>query len=192
MTTHVVRPASVTILAAGFLAATALLLATSAMSVRAGTPVACSILISSTSSPVPAETATIIALEDVQVDGTGFTPDTELAITVVFNGVPQATFPQMTDGSGNFVLQGQLLEEQVGAWTLTAADGQICSDTVTFTVVLAAVATPAPTPAGLPDAAMIPASTSTGGGAALAFALLGLASIGLAAAMRWSMRTRRA
>jgi hypothetical protein len=188
MTTAQIRPRSLPLIAAAFLAASALLLAATATSVRGGVPPpTCAILISSTSSPVPAETATIIALEDVQVDGTGFTPNATLDITVVLNGVPQATFPQATDGSGNFTLTGTLMEDQVGNWTLTAADGQVCSDTVTFTVMLAAVATP--TPEGLPDAAMIPAPASTGGGAGLAFfAILGSALIGLTLV---TLRTRR-
>jgi hypothetical protein len=185
MTTAQIRPRPLHLIAAAFLAASALLLATTMTSVRAGVPPTCSILISSVSSPVPAESATIIALEAVQVDGTGFTPNATLDITVVLDGVPQATFPQLTDGSGNFTLTGTLMEEQVGNWTLTAADGQVCSDTVSFTVVLAAVATPE----GLPDAAMIPAPASTGGGAGLAFfAILGSALIGLALV---SIRTRR-
>lgn len=178
MTTIFVRPNRLAILAVAFAAAAAVLATTAVTSVRAGAPAPpCSILISSDSSPVPAVSATIIAGEAVQVDGTGFTPNTELAITVVLNGVPQATFPQMTDGTGAFILTGSLTEDQVGDWVLTVVDGTVCSDSVTFTVVLPAVATP--TPEALPDAAMIPAAGSTGGGAAMALAILGSALIGL-------------
>ncbi|HEV7200432.1 MAG TPA: hypothetical protein VGO32_06485 [Candidatus Limnocylindria bacterium] len=187
MTTTFIRPNRLGMLAIAFLAAAAVLATTAVTSVRAGVPPpACAILISSVSSPVPAETAVIIVDEPVQVTGTGFTPNATLDITVVFNGVPQATFPQATDGSGNFLLTGSLTQAQIGAWTLTAADGQLCNDTVSFTVVAAAVATP--TPEALPNAAMIPAPASTGGGAGLAFAVLGSALIGLALV---TLRTRK-
>jgi hypothetical protein len=152
-------------LAAALLAAAATVIGTA--SVRAGIPPGpCSILISSESSPVPAETATIIAGEAVQVAGTGFSPNVTLDITVVFNGVPQATFPQATDGSGNFLLTGSLTEEQVGSWTLTAAELNVCSDVVAFEVVLP------PPPEELPNAAMEPIQPAPASGPATVFSLL--------------------
>jgi hypothetical protein len=172
-------------LAAALLAAASVLALSLAApaGVRAGIPPACSILISSASSPVPAETATIIVDEPVQVAGTGFLPDTELAITVNFNGVDQATFPQMTDGSGNFLLTGSLTEDQVGDWILTAAEpDQGCSDFVTFAVVM-----PAESPEGLPDAAMA-VEDRWDGGSAFAIGLFIVAVVALAIA---SARSRR-
>jgi hypothetical protein len=164
------RPSALPVLAAALLLALASVLAVSLAAptdVRAGIPPGpCSILISSESSPVPAETATIIAGEAVQVAGTGFSPNVTLDITVVFNGVPQATFPQATDGSGNFLLTGSLTEEQVGSWTLTAAELNVCSDVVAFEVVLP------PPPDDLPDAAMEPIPPAPASGPATAFALL--------------------
>ncbi len=187
MTTFLIRPRLLpVVLIATFLAAALTLAAAAAPSVRAGQPVACSILISSTSSPVPAESATVIVGEAAQVNGTGFTPNATLDITVVLNGVPQATFPQTTDGAGSFILQGSFDPSQVGNWTLTAADSDVCSDTVTITVVAAAVATP--TPEALPNAAMIPAGPASSGGTTLAVAILGAALLALAVA---SLRTRR-
>ncbi len=183
MNASVVRPRVLPILVAAAFLGTASVLVASAV-VRAGVPPpTCSILISSTSSPVPAETAVIIADEAVQVDGTGFTPNVTLDITVVLDGVPQATFPQGTDGSGNFILTGSLTPAQVGSWTLTAADGQVCSDVVSFTVILA----PPPTPEGLPDAAMAPSQPTSGGTGLAVTAFL----IGLVALVAVAVRSRR-
>jgi hypothetical protein len=166
---------------AAFLAVASVLVASAV--VRAGAPPpACSILISSVSSPVPAESATIIVGEQAQVSGTGFTPNVTLDITVVKDGIPQATFPQGTDGSGNFILTGSFTADQVGSWTLTAVDGQVCSDVVAITVVM-----PTPTPEALPDAAMAPNQPPSGGlGLPMAAFLVGL--VGLTAV---SVRSRR-
>jgi hypothetical protein len=121
--------------------------------VRAGVPPpTCSVLVSSDSNPVPAETATVYVGETGTITGSGFTPDTEIEISITVNGVPQVTFPQMTDGSGGFTFGGPVMPEQVGTLVLTATEGQVCSDSVTVTI----LAAPSSSASGLPNAAMEP------------------------------------
>jgi hypothetical protein len=173
------RPALAKLVAAAFLAAAiAALSATAALtSVHAGVVPACSVLVSSTNNPVPAESATIMVGEQGMITGSGFTPDTELAINVTLDGVDQGTFPQMTDGSGGFTLTGTLMQEQIGVLVLTATDGQVCSDFVTINVVTA----PAPTPEDLPDAAMPPLGPAPDGPAVFGGLILYAAVAALAA-----------
>lgn len=161
------------VIAAAFLAAAAALLVSGA-AVRAGIPVTCSVLVSSTNNPVPAESATIMVGEQGTITGSGFSPDTELEVSVTLDGADQGMFPQMTDGSGNFVLSGTLMEEQIGVLVLIFNEPDVCSDTITVTV----VAAPAASPEGLPDAAMEPITPAPASGgsdlvwvALLAFAL---------------------
>ena len=175
----VARPGLTSLVAAVFLAAAlaALLATTAVTSVRAGVIPACSVLVSTPSTPVPSESATIHVGEQGVITGSGFTPDTELTVNVTLDGVDQGTFGQMTDGTGAFTITGTVAVEQIGVLVLTATDGQVCSDFVTITV-LAAVASP--TPGALPDAAMAPSDRSTDGGVALLWAFL------LAVAIAWS------
>lgn len=182
------RPRIALVVAAAFLAAAAALLVSSA-AVRAGIPVTCSVVVSSTNNPVPAESATIMVGEQGTITGSGFSPDTELEVSLSMDGVPQGTFPQMTDGSGNFVLSGTLMEEQIGVLVLVFSEPDGCSDSVTVTV----VAAPAESPEGLPDAAMEPITPApaSGGSPLVWVALLALA-LGWSAVLevRFRRRTR--
>lgn len=182
-----VRPRITPIVVAAFLAAAAAVLASSAV-VRAGVPVTCSVVVSSTNNPVPAESATIMVGEQGTITGSGFTPDTELEVTVTVDGSPGGMFPQMTDGSGNFVLTGTLMEEQIGVIVLSFSepdDG--CSDAVTVTVVAAAGGSPE----GLPDAAMEPITPApASGGSALVWAALLALALGWSAVLELRFRRR--
>lgn len=149
--TTAARPRIASIVVAAFLAAAAAVLVSSA-AVRAGIPVTCSVLVSSTGNPVPAESATIMVGEQATITGSGFSPDTELEVSATLDGVDQGVFSQMTDGSGNFVLSGTLEEDLVGVLVLVFSEPKGCSDTLTVTV----VAAPATSPEGLPDTAMEP------------------------------------
>jgi hypothetical protein len=168
---------------AAFLAATLVLVATAG--VRAGTPT-CSLLVSSDTNPVPAETITVVVGENGTVTGSGFTPDTEIVIDITVNAAPYATFPQMTDGTGGFTFGGPVQPDQVGTLVVTATDGQICSDSVTVTVLAAPL--PSPSASGLPNSAMSPTGAPMSGASALALAGLGVALVALAAV---SIRSRR-
>ncbi len=175
------------LIAVAFLAAAAAVLVSSAV-VRAGTPVTCSLLVSSTSSPVPAETATAFVGEQGMITGSGFSPDTELEGEVTVDGVSSGPFPIMTDGTGGFVLSGTIAPEQEGVLVFTATEPDGCSDSVTVTVLAAPV-----TPGGLPDAAMEPITpTPSGGGAALAWAVLLAGTLAWSAVLevRYQRRTR--
>ncbi|RPH34770.1 MAG: hypothetical protein EHM90_05525 [Chloroflexi bacterium] len=184
--TTAVRPRIAPIIAAAFLAAAAAILASSA-AVRAGTPVTCSVLVSSTNNPVPAESATIMVGEQGSITGSGFSPDTELEVSLTMDGVPQGMFPQMTDGSGNFVLSGTLMEEQIGVLVLTFNEPNVCSDTVTVTV----VAAPAASTEGLPDAAMEPFTPApASGGSSLVWAALLAVALGWSAVLEVRFRRR--
>jgi hypothetical protein len=167
---------------AAFLAATLALVATA--SVRAGTPPTCSLLVTSDTNPVPAETATVTVGENGAVTGSGFTPDTEITIEITVNAALYATFPQMTDASGGFTFGGPVQPDQVGTLVVTATDGQVCSDSVTVTVLAASV----PSASGLPNAAMEPTGLPSAGFSGLALGALGLALVALAAV---STRSRR-
>lgn len=182
----VARPALARLVAAAFLvAAIAALSATAALtSVRAGVVPVCSLLVSSTNNPVPAESATIMVGEQGTITGSGFTPDTELVVNVTLDGVDVGTFAQMTDGSGGFTLSGTLMQDQIGVLVLTATEDQVCSDFVTVTVVAAAVPSAEP----LPDAAMLPVRQAPEGPAVFAGLVLYGAVAALAAV---TLRNRR-
>jgi hypothetical protein len=182
MVASLTRARPLPVLAAAALLATALMFVASA-TVRAGTPT-CSLLVTTDSSPVPAETATVFVGENGAVTGSGFTPDSEITITIAVNAALYATFPQMTDGSGGFTFGGPVQPDQVGTLVVTATDGQVCSDSVTVTV----LAAPVPSASGLPNAAMLPAGTPMSGASALALAVLGVALVALVAV---SIRSRR-
>ena len=185
--TTAVRPRIAPIVVAAFLAAAAAVLASSAV-VRAGVQVTCSVLVSSTNNPVPAESATVMVGEQGTITGSGFSPDTELEVTVTVDGSPGGMFPQMTDSSGNFVLTGTLMEEQIGVIVLTFSEPKGCSDTVTVTVVAAAAS-----PEGLPDAAMEPITPApASGGLAVVWAALLALTLGWSAVLelRFRQRTR--
>jgi hypothetical protein len=167
---------------AAFLAATLALVATAG--VRAGTPPTCSLLVSTDSAPTPAETATVTVGENGTVTGSGFSPDTEIVIEITVNAALYATFPHMTDGTGAFSFGGPVQPDQVGTLVVTATDGQVCSDSVTVTV----LAAPVPSASSLPNAAMLPAAAPMNGASALALAVLGVAFVALAAV---STRSRR-
>jgi hypothetical protein len=110
------RPRALLLLAAAMLAAASVLVLSNAA--RAGQPPpTCSILVSSTLSPTPAETATVYVGEIGTVTGTGFTPDTEVTVTITVDGNPFATFPQMTDGSGGFTFGGEVRRRRSGSWS---------------------------------------------------------------------------
>jgi hypothetical protein len=141
-------------------------------------PPTCSVLVSSDSNPVPAETATVYVGETGTITGSGFTPDTEIEITITVNGVLQVQFPQMTDGSGGFTFGGPVQPEQVGTLVLTATEGQVCSDSVTVTVL--AAATPSPSASGLPNAAMEPPAPRTTSPVIAFLAVALFLSVGLA------------
>lgn len=182
------RPRVAPVVAAAFLVAAAALLISNA-AVRAGIPVACSVLVSSTSNPVPAEAATIMVGEQGTITGSGFSPDTELEVSLSMDGAPQGTFPQMTDGSGNFVLSGTLMEEQIGVLVLVFSEPDGCSDSVTVTV----VAAPSESPELLPDAAMEPiAPAPASGGSPLVWVALLALALGWSAVLevRFRRRTR--
>ncbi len=172
--------------AAAFLAAAlAALSATAAVtSVRAGLPT-CSMLVSSESSPVPAETATAYVGEEGMITGTGFTPNTDLEAEVTVNGVSMGVFTIPTDAAGGFVLSGPVAPEQLGVLVLSAGEPKGCSDSVTVTVLAAPVP---PTPEALPDAAMAPITPAPGGPAVFAGLLLYAA---LAALTAVTLRSRR-
>jgi hypothetical protein len=183
------RTAVARLVAAAFLAAAvaALSATTAVTSVRAGIAV-CSMLVSSESSPVPAETATAFVGEQGMITGTGFLPNTDLEAEVTVDGVSMGLFTIPTDASGGFVLSGTIAPEQQGVLVLTASepdDG--CSDSVTVTVLAAPVATP--TPEALPDAAMPPVKPAPGGPAVFAGLLLYAALATLTAV---TLRSRRA
>jgi hypothetical protein len=186
--TTAVRPRIAPIIVAAFLAAAAAVLFSST-AVRAGIPVACSVLVSSTNNPVPAESATIMVGEQGTITGSGFSPDTELEVSVTLDGVDQGMFPQMTDGSGNFVLSGTLMQEQIGTLVLVFSEPNVCSDTITVTV----VAAPAASPEGLPDAAMepiTPAPATGGSDLVLVVLLVGALAWSTVLEVRYQRRTR--
>jgi hypothetical protein len=120
---------------------------------------------------VPAETIVAYVGEVGTVTGSGFTPDTEVTVDITVNGVPFVTFPLMTDASGGFTFGGPIPPEEVGALVLTVTEANVCSDTITATIL---AATPAPTPEGLPDAAMAPPSSGSDLPVVLGVLLLGL------------------
>ena len=183
MTASVVRPRVLPVfVAAAFLALASVLVASAA--VRAGAPPpTCSILVSSTLNPVPAETATVYVGEQGLVTGSGFTPDTEVTVVITVDGNPFATFPQMTDGSGGFTFGGEVPPEEIGLLVLTVTEGNVCSDSITATI----LAGPPPTPEGLPDAAMASSQPTSGGtGLAVAAFLIGLVALAAVA-----VRSRR-
>jgi hypothetical protein len=91
----------------------------------------------------------------------------------------------MTDASGGFTFGGPVQPDQVGTLVVTATDGQICSDSVTVTVLAAPL--PSPSASGLPNSAMSPGAPMSGA-SALALAVLGVALVALAAV---SIRSRR-
>lgn len=186
--TAAARPRIAPIVMVAFLAVAVAVLVSSA-AVRAGIPVTCSVLVSSTSNPVPAESATIMVGEQGTITGSGFSPDTELEVSLSLDGVPQGTFPQMTDGSGTFVLSGTLMEEQIGVLVLVFSEPDGCSDSVTVTV----VAAPAESPEGLPDAAMEPITPApASAGSPLVWAALLALALGWSAVLevRFRRRTR--
>jgi hypothetical protein len=157
------------LIGAALLAAASVLAVSSV--VRAGIPPpTCSVLVSSTSSPVPAETLVAYVGETGTVTGSGFTPDTEVTVDITVNGTPFQTFPFMTDGSGGFTFGGPIPPEQIGTLVLTVTEGQVCSDSITATI----LAAPTPTPEGLPNAAMAPPSGEGDLPAALGVLLIGL------------------
>lgn len=187
MTTSLVRPRVLAVLVAASFLATASVLVTAAI-VRAGVPVTCSLLVSSTSSPVPAETATVFVGEQGQITGSGFSPNTQLEAEVTVNGVSMGLFALMTDGSGGFVLSGTIEPGQEGTLVFTATEPDVCSDSVTVTV----LAAPPPSTEGLPDAAMDPlAPASTGSRAEQAFAVLLAGAIAWSAVLEIRYRRRR-
>jgi hypothetical protein len=90
--------------------------------------------------------------------GSGFTPDTEVTVDITVDGNPFATFPQMTDGSGGLTFGGEVPPEEIGLLVLTVTETNVCSDSITATI----LAGPPPTPEGLPDAAMAPTEPTSG------------------------------
>lgn len=125
---------------------------------------------------VTATATNVLAGDQVTFTGTGFAPSTAIAIFGQLDSGPLTPAANgTTDGAGSFVFTTNLTV--VGVVTVLFEQVNGCSDSTAVTV--GAAATAAPSPSGLPDAAMSPPSTS---GPAVAVMLLAWMLVILAAA----------